>query len=93
MRSEELTLVHHVVVGEVLRRFGVGHGAVKIACVCQFSETVSVMERELGAPHVILLRVSFQRWLRQPLCQSSASSATQMELLRLRLHIYLHLLR
>ena len=71
MRREELTLAHHVFVDEVLRSSGVCHGAVKIACVCQFTETVSVMERELLAPHVILFRVSFRSWLRQPLCQSS----------------------
>ena len=61
MRSEELTLAHHVVVGEV---FAV------LVCV---TETVSVMDRELRAPHVILLRVSVRSWLRQPLCQSSAT--------------------
>ena len=71
---EELTLAHHVFVGEVVRRFGVCYGAVKIACVCQFTVTVSVMERELHAPHVILLRVSFRSWLRQPLCQSCATA-------------------
>ena len=79
MRSEELTLAHHVFVDEVLRSFGVCHGAVKIACVCQFTETVSVMERELRAPHVILFRVSFRSWLRQPLCQSSATALRRKE--------------
>ena len=79
MRSEELTLAHHVFVDEVLRSFGECHGAVKIACVCQFTETVSVMERELSAPHVILLRVSFRSWLRQPLCQSSATALRRKE--------------
>ena len=33
-----------------------------------------MMERELRAPHVILFRVSFRSWLRQPLCQSSATA-------------------
>ena len=78
-RSEELTLAHHVFVDEVLRSFGGCHGAVKIACVCQFTETVSVMERELRAPHVILFRVSFRSWLRQPLCQSPATALRRKE--------------
>ena len=37
------------------------------------------MERELRAPHVILFRVSFRSWLRQPLSQSSATALRRKE--------------